>query len=49
MLKSNDDQRITRHKSKNTAAEQKKGRQRLLVEQRLNQQEKYGYQSGAFD
>jgi hypothetical protein len=49
MLKLIDHQRIKEHKFKPKAAKQKKRRQRILTEQRLNQQEKYNYASGAFD
>ena len=49
MLKLIDDQRVKEHKFKTKATQQKKRRQRILTEQRLNQQEKYNYASGAFD
>ena len=37
------------HKFKTKEAQQKKRRRQILTEQRLNQQEKYNYASGAFD
>jgi len=49
MLKLIDDQRLKEHKFKTKATKQKARRRRILTEQRLNQQEKYKYASGAFD
>jgi hypothetical protein len=49
MLKLIDNQRVKEHKFKRKATRQKKRRQRILTEQNLNQQEKYDYQSGAYD
>jgi len=49
MLKIMDNQRIKKHKFKSRATRRKKRLQRILTEQHLNQQEKYDYQSGAYD
>jgi len=49
MLKLIDNQRVKEHKFKRKATRQKKRRRRILTEQNLNQQEKYDYQSGAYD
>lgn len=49
MLELIDNQRIKEHKFKTKAARQKKRLRQILTEQRLNQQEKYNYASGAFD
>lgn len=49
MLKIIDNQRIKKHKFKSRTTRRKKRLQRILTEQRLNQQEKYDYQSGAYD
>jgi hypothetical protein len=49
MLKLIDNQRLKEHKFKTKATQQKTRRRRILTEQCLNQQEKYNYESGAFD
>ncbi|CAF3560275.1 unnamed protein product, partial [Rotaria sp. Silwood2] len=49
MLKLTDNQRVKEHKFKTKATQQKKRHRQILTEQRLNQQEKYNYASGAFD
>jgi hypothetical protein len=49
MLNLIDDQRLKEHKFKTKETKRKIRRQRILTEQRLNQQEKYNYASGAFD
>jgi hypothetical protein len=49
MLEFIDNQRVKEHKFKTKTTRQKERRQRILTEQRINQQEKYNYQSGAYD
>ena len=49
ILNLTDNQRVKEHKFKTKEAQQKKRRRQILTEQRLNQQEKYNYASGAFD
>lgn len=49
MLKWIDNQRVKEQTFKSKATRQQKRHRRLLIEQRLNKQEKYSYASGAFD
>ncbi|CAF1228052.1 unnamed protein product [Rotaria sordida] len=49
MLKLIDNQWLKEHKIKTKATQQNRRRQRILTEQRLNQQENYNYASEAFD
>jgi hypothetical protein len=49
MLQLMDEQRIKEQSFKTAATKQQRRQKRLLIEQRLNQAERYAYVSGAFD